>query len=92
MIAEFEWDPAKALANVRKHGVDFIDAVTVFDDDRAVTVRDPDVAGEDRWISVGVDAKGRILVISFAPRGEHVRLISARRASRNERNMYMGMS
>ena len=85
---EFEWDPAKAQANLRKHQVAFADAVTVFEDSRALTARDPDAAGEERFISVGKDAFGRMLLLVFALRGDVVRVISARRASRSEQRRY----
>jgi len=89
-MAEFEWDSGKAAANLRKHGVAFQDAVTVFDDEQAMTIRDPDAAGEARFVSMGSDAAGRVLVIVFSLPGDRVRIISARRASRGERLAYLG--
>ena len=86
---EFEWDAAKAASNLRKHGVDFADAVTVFDDDLAITIPDPD-SEEERFITTGVDAVGRLLVVVYAWREERVRIISARRATRRERRTYEG--
>ncbi len=86
---EFEWDPAKADANLRKHRVSFSDAATVFDDARAITTQDPDATGEQRFVSMGMDATGRVLVLVFSLRGETVRIISARRATSNERFTYM---
>jgi len=56
---QFEWDPAKAAANLRKHGVSFSDAATLFFDDAAITVRDPDAAGEERFVALGRDHRGR---------------------------------
>ena len=88
-VSEFEWDRAKAESNLRKHGVAFDDAITVFDDAHAITVRDPDASGEERLVSVGMDATGRILVIVFVPRDDRTRLISARRASPNEQLTYL---
>jgi len=85
---EFEWDPAKAKANLRKHRIAFADAVTLFDDSRALTGRDPDAAGEERFISVGKDTLGRVLVLVFTIRADLVRVISARRASRSEQCRY----
>lgn len=77
---EFEWDQRKASANLRKHGVDFADAATVFHDDRVVTLSDdPD---ERRYITIGMDALGRVLVVIYAMRGERTRIISARHAAR----------
>ena len=82
----FEWDEAKARANVRKHrGVDFADAVAVFEDGAAVTISDEDSTDEERWVTIGTDAFGRLLVVVFTWRGTNIRLISARRATRRER-------
>lgn len=86
---EFEWDAAKAASNLRKHGVDFADAVTVFDDDLAITILDPDCE-EERFITTGADAVGRLLVVVYAWREDQVRIISARRATRRERRTYEG--
>ena len=84
---EFEWDARKARTNLRRHKVDFADAATVFEDDRAVTVRDED-PDEERFSTVGLDALGRELVVIFTLRGERIRIISARRATRRERAEY----
>ena len=86
---EFEWDARKAVSNLTKHGVDFADAVTVLDDDLAVTVRD-DSAGEDRYVTIGMDATGRLLVVVYTLRGERVRIISGRRPTSRERKSYEG--
>ena len=82
-----EWDPAKARANLRKHGVRFADAVTALEDARAVSVRD-DVGDEERWVSIGMDSLGHILVVVYTWRDERVRLISARPATRKEARQY----
>jgi uncharacterized DUF497 family protein len=84
---EAEWDPAKARANLRKHRVRFADAVTALEDTRALSVRD-DSADEERWISVGMDSLGRILVVIYTWREDRVRLISARPATRGEARQY----
>jgi uncharacterized DUF497 family protein len=84
---EVEWDGRKAAINLRKHGVDFADAATVLYDDRAVTIRESSTT-EDRFVSLGMDALGRILVIVFAWRGDAARLISARKAQPRERTQY----
>lgn len=83
----FEWDESKSRVNRRKHGVDFADAATVFEDERAVTIADenPD---EERYATIGVDAAGRPLVVIYTTRGERIRIISARRATRRERAEY----
>ena len=84
---EFEWDPKKAERNLRKHGVEFVDAMTVFDDDRAVTLSD-DHPNEERYVTFGMDASGTILGVSYEVRGNTIRLISARKATRRERAQY----
>ena len=84
----YEWDPAKARQNLRKHGVDFADAVTVLEDDAALTIRDPFSEQEQRWITLGMDAFGRLLVVVYTWRGDRIRLISARLATPRERRQY----
>jgi len=88
----FEWDPAKCRANLNKHGVDFADAVSVFEDPLALSRPDADFHGEARFgfVVLGVDAFGRRLVVAFTERGPNIRLISARLASRKERKSYEG--
>jgi uncharacterized DUF497 family protein len=85
----FEWDPAKAAANLRRHGVDFADAATVFQDEHAITLPDPSSA-EQRFITMGVDATGRLLVVVYTWRADRIRIISARPATRRERRNYEG--
>lgn len=87
---DFEWDPAKASANLRRHGVDFVDATTVFFDLSAMTTRDPDAAGEERFITLGRDHRSRVLVVIYTVRLPLIRLISARKATRRERAAYGG--
>ncbi len=85
----FEWDEAKAAANLRKHKATFKEASTVFADDLSLTGRDPDHSvGEQRFITFGLSAANRILAVSHAERGDVVRIISARLATRMERRMY----
>lgn len=84
---EFEWDERKARTNLRRHKVDFADAATVFEDERALTVAD-DAPDEERYATVGLDPLGRVLVVIYTVRGERIRLISARRATRKERTEY----
>jgi len=85
----FEWDPAKAEANLRQHGVSFEEAASVFLDPLARIHDDPDhSATERRDIIVGHSGHGRLLVVSFADRGSKIRLISARPITRHERNDY----
>jgi uncharacterized DUF497 family protein len=82
-----EWDPKKAASNLVKHGVRFADAVTVLEDERAISVRDAS-ADEERWVTIGRDALGRTLVLVYAWRGDHVRLISARTATHAEHRQF----
>ncbi|HEV8262342.1 MAG TPA: BrnT family toxin [Burkholderiales bacterium] len=82
-----EWDPDKAASNLRKHGVDFADAVGVLEDPRAVTIPD-DAADEERYVTVGMDLLGRVLVVCWTWRNDDVRLISARKADAHERHAY----
>lgn len=84
---DLEWDPAKAAANYRKHGVHFADAVGVFEDDRAITIEDTS-ADEERFKTLGTDFLGRILVVVYTHRGERIRLISARKATRPQFDVY----
>lgn len=85
---EYEWDPAKAAANLQKHGVSFADAAVSLEDPRALTIADPDSSGEERFVTLGVDPLGHVLVTVYAPRPERIRIISSRRASPGERHTY----
>ena len=85
---EYEWDAAKAKANLRKHGVAFADAALALEDPRALTIADPDSSGEQRFVNLGSDPSGRVLLTIFTPRGTRVRIISSRKASRTERRAY----
>jgi uncharacterized DUF497 family protein len=84
---DYEWDPNKAKLNFRKHGVSFADAVTVFSDDLAITVKD-DNPDEERFVTMGMDALGRVLVVVYTWRGNRVRPIMARKATKSEREQY----
>jgi uncharacterized DUF497 family protein len=83
----FEWDEVKRAFNVLKHGIDFSDAVLVFADDRAISVKTYAGSDEERWITVG-RAAGRIIAVIHTQRGERTRLISARAARDKEREAY----
>ncbi len=86
---DFEWDSAKAAANVRKHGVSFEEAVSALRDDFAATARDlAHLVGESRFITFGISANGRLLSVSHTDRGNRIRIISARVATRSERKIY----
>jgi uncharacterized DUF497 family protein len=85
----FDWDPAKAEANFRKHGVRFTEVIPVFEDDRAVTVADEDSdPHEVRFVTIGIGAKERVLVVVYCYRGRKIRIISARVATPRERRQY----
>jgi uncharacterized DUF497 family protein len=89
MSLEFEWDPQKAEANQKKHGVSFEEASTVFADPLSVTIPDPDHSEhEERLLLLGRSTTGTLLVVTHVARGEQLRLISARRATRRERRDY----
>jgi uncharacterized protein len=85
---DVEFDPAKARANLRKHRVSFADAEQALRDPQAVTIEDPDSEGEQRFVTLGADTLGRILVVVYAFRGDRIRLISARKASKGEARQY----
>lgn len=85
----FEWDPVKAEANVRKHGVTFDEASTVFGDPLNLWMADPDHShDENRSLLLGMSNRRKLLVVAFAERPPRTRLISARRATRHERRRY----
>ena len=86
---EFEWDSRKASGNPRKHGVTFEEAATVFDDPLASYYEDPDHSiAERRYLAIGTSAKGRLIHIAFADRAGRIRIIQARKLTRNERQQY----
>ena len=83
-----EFDPAKAASNLTMHGVSFEEAKTVLLDPQSLVREDEDAQDEQRWVMVGMSAAGRLLVVVHTMRGETVRLISARKATRKEANSY----
>ena len=85
---EFEFDPAKAAGNLRKHGVSFADAEGVFMDPLAMHRIDPDAEGEERFVAVGRGSTSHPLVVVYTMRGDAIRLISARRATPAEHRAY----
>ncbi|OGW61249.1 MAG: hypothetical protein A2V83_04680 [Nitrospirae bacterium RBG_16_64_22] len=85
----FEWDPAKARKNLRKHGVSFEEASSVFYDSLAATGADPDHSeGEERMVTFGMSSLGRLLVVVHTERSDAIRIISARVATQHERCIY----
>jgi len=89
MSIRFEWDPRKARRNVQKHGIDFAEASTVLADTLSITIPDPyHSEGEERWVTIGVSTRRRLLVVVHTDNGETSRIISARRADPHERRKY----
>ena len=84
----YEWDPAKARANFAKHGVHFADALSALEDDFALTIKDSTSEEEERWITLGTNSLGRLVVVVYTWREDNVRLISARRATVREKAQY----
>lgn len=81
---DIEFDPDKAAENLRKHRVSFAHAEQALRDPAAVTIEDPDAEAESRFVTLGMDALGRTLVVVYTPRGRRTRIISARKASKVE--------
>ena len=89
MVLTFEWDEDKSKRNVRKHGVAFEEAKTVFNDPFEITIADPAHSDdEDRYLDIGLSLKGRLLVVWYAERNENIRIIGCRKATRFERKAY----
>ncbi len=83
----FEWDINKAAENLDKHGIDFADTLTVFEDHNAITIDDP-YYNEERYITIGMGAYGSILIVVYTWQGSNIRIISARKATKKERKYY----
>jgi uncharacterized DUF497 family protein len=84
---EFEWDPQKAAGNLRKHGVSFSEAASVFGDPLGVTVADPDHSEEEtRYLTVGRSTRRSLLIVAHTDRGDRVRIITVRELTRSERH------
>ncbi|TCT23762.1 BrnT family toxin [Thiobaca trueperi] len=87
---DFEWDENKRQANRRKHGVDFADAVECFYDSFSKVIPDPDHHAEHRYVLVGIDTSGRLLVVVYSqPDDTTIRIISARAATPSERRTFL---
>lgn len=86
---EFEWDPNKAARNLKKHKVSFQEAATIFNDLLSMTFIDPDHSiEENRYITIGLSHSRRLVIMSHTNRGDRIRIISAREATRKERKYY----
>lgn len=86
---KIEWDPIKAKRNLKKHGVSFEEAATALSDPMAITGSDPDHSVyEERYITFGVSERGRLIVVSHTEEGDTIRIISARKTSKGERELY----
>jgi len=85
---DYEWDPEKAESNRQKHGVQFADAAISLEDPNALVVPDPDARDEERYVCLGADPLGRVIVTVYTYRDEKIRIISARSASPGERRRY----
>ena len=86
---EFEWDPKKATANLRRHNVSFAEAASMLGDPQSTTVSDPDHSiGESRYLTVGSSPRQRLLIVAHTERGDRIRIISARELTRPERKAY----
>lgn len=89
MDSNFEWDELKAQENLKKHGVDFQEAATVFSDPFSITIHDADHSiDENRFIDLGTSDKRRILIVVYTERGNNIRIISCRKATARERRDY----
>lgn len=88
-MPNFEWDPEKAQRNIRKHDVGFDEASSVFEDPIFITVLDEEHSDdEERYITIGFSNKTRLLLVAHAERGNQIRIISARKATKNEEKFY----
>ncbi|MEJ2108697.1 MAG: BrnT family toxin [Acidobacteriota bacterium] len=87
MFYAFEWDSRKAATNLKKHGIDFADAATALYDESAITIQD-DCVNERRFITIGMDALGRVSVVICPRHGNRIRIISARKTTPGERLQY----
>jgi uncharacterized DUF497 family protein len=89
MKSDLEWDAQKEQSNLKKHGISLTEAVTALEDEYAITIED-DQPGERRFITIGMDENGRILLVVYTYGGVIIRIISARKATSSERDAYAG--
>ena len=85
---EYRWDIIKAEINKKKHGIDFADAAGVFEDEWALTLKEQVINREQRFVSIGMDFLGRVILVVYTYRKNIIRIISARKTTRNERKIY----
>ena len=89
MKSNFEWDENKAEKNIRKHGISFQEAATVFQDEFSLTFNDPAHSSEEeRFIDIGRSSNGRILIVVYTERNNNIRIISCRKATSSEKKAY----
>jgi hypothetical protein len=89
MALTFEWDEAKDLTNQRKHGVSFEEAKSVFNDSRSITIVDERHSDEEnRYLDIGISSRGRLIVVAYTERGDNIRIISCRKATKSEGKTY----
>ena len=89
MKRHFEWDDEKARTNLQKHGIGFDEASTIFDDPLFITALDDEHSiDEERYITIGLSSKQRILMVAHTERNENIRIISSRKATKNEEKFY----
>jgi uncharacterized DUF497 family protein len=86
-FSEFEWDNNKRLSNVKKHGIDFVDAISVFNDPNQITYRSSHHSSEERHVSVG-SMREKLIAVVFTLRGDKLRIISARSARHSEQDRH----
>ncbi len=89
MTTRFEWDLEKAKSNLKKHQVGFEEASTIFDDPQFITFLDEEhSSNEERYITIGLSGNGRLIMTAHTERSNHIRIISARKATKNEERFY----
>lgn len=89
MSLTFEWDEDKAEENLKKHGVGFEEAKTIFNDPFSITIYDNEhSSNEERYVDIGLSLKGRLIVVSYTERKENIRIISSRKATKKEQKIY----
>ena len=88
ILVAYQWDTKKAISNLKDHEIDFADTIGIFEDEWALTTKEHYVGSEQRFVTIGMDFLARILVVVYTYRGNDVRIILARKATKNERKIY----